>query len=116
MNAEQVRVYFISRPETLEVFPFGVEPPVFKIKGRMYGFMWKKDNLTCINLKCDPDEARMLREIFEAVTPGWHMNKEPWNTVLLDTSIPRQDIERMIDVSYGLSIDKLKKMSVWDWS
>lgn len=99
MNAEQVRAYFISRPETLEVFPFGVEPPVLKIKGRMCAFMWKKDNLTCINLKCDPDEARMLREIFEAVTPGWHMNKEPWNTVLLDTSIPRQDIERMIDVS-----------------
>ena len=64
MNAEQVRAYFISRPETLEVFPFGVEPPVLKIKGRMCAFMWKKDNLTCINLKCDPDDARMLRKKF----------------------------------------------------
>ena len=56
-----------------------------------------------------PDKARMLRKIFEAVIPGWHMNKEHWNTVLLDTLIPRQDIERMIDVSNGLVRDKIKK-------
>ena len=75
----------------------------------MCGFIWKKHNLTGINLKCDPDKARMLREILEVVIPGWHMNKDHLNTVLLDTSIPRKDIERMIDVQYGLVIDKFEK-------
>ena len=60
-----------------------------------------------MNLKCDPEEPMMLRDPFKAVIPGWHMNKELWNTLVLDDSVPRGDIKRMIDVSCGLVIDKL---------
>ncbi len=55
-----------------------------------------------MNLKCDPEEALMLRDVFEGVLPGYHMNKAHWNTILLDGRIPESEIERMIDNSYGL--------------
>ena len=109
MNGDQIRSYFLSRPEAVEDFPFGIEPPVFKIKGKMFGFLWYKNDIGHINLKCDPEEARILRDIFKAIIPGYHMNKAHWNTVTLDGSIPSGEIERMIDRSYGLVVRKLKK-------
>jgi len=62
-----------------------------------------------MNLKCDPAEAFILRDIFESVKPGYHMNKAHWNTVILDQSIPQGEIERMIDNSYSLVFKGLKK-------
>ena len=62
-----------------------------------------------MNLKCDPDEANALRDVFVAVIPGYHMNKKHWNTVILDGTIPVSEIERMIDRSYGLVVKGLKK-------
>jgi predicted DNA-binding protein (MmcQ/YjbR family) len=62
-----------------------------------------------MNLKCDPDEALALRDIFDAVLPGYHMNKAHWNTVVLDGSIPTGELERMIDRSFGLVVKGLKK-------
>ena len=62
-----------------------------------------------MNLKCDPEQALALRDIFTAVVPGYHMNKAHWNTVILDGSIPRGEIERMIDHSYGLVVKGLPK-------
>jgi predicted DNA-binding protein (MmcQ/YjbR family) len=62
-----------------------------------------------LNLKCDPDEAHALRDIFDAVIPGYHMNKRLWNTVILDGSVPRGEIERMIDNSFLLVVQKMTK-------
>lgn len=63
----------------------------------------------CVNLKCDPDEAIMLRDIFPSVIPGYHMNKATWNTVILDGSIPSGEIERMIDNSFNLVVSNMSK-------
>ena len=60
-------------------------------------------------MKCDPVQAQALRDIFPAVTAGYHMNKKHWNTVLLDGSIPRGELERMVDHSYGLVVKKLPR-------
>ena len=109
MKGDQARAYFLSRPEALEDFPFNIDTHVFKIKGKMFGFLRYKSDIGHINLKCDPDEARILRDIFKSVIPGYHMNKEHWNTVILNGSIAGEEIERMIDVSYGLVISNLKK-------
>ncbi len=62
-----------------------------------------------INLKCDPDEALALRDIFEAVIPGYHMNKKHWNTIILNDTVPNAEIERMVDRSYGLVIKGLTR-------
>ena len=109
MNDDQVRGYFLSLPESIEDFPFGNEVHVFKIKKKMFGFLAYRDGIARINLKCDPDEAIMLRNRFESIIPGYHMNKIHWNTVILDGSVPKDEIEIMIENSYDLVVDKLPK-------
>ena len=109
MNGEQARTYFLSLPESLEDFPFGPDTPVFKIKKKMFGFLRYKNGIAHINLKCKPDEAMVIRDIFEAVIPGYHMNKEHWNTVILNGTVPKEEIEKMIDTSYSLVVGNLKK-------
>ena len=68
----------------------------------MFATLVQNESSTNMNLKCDPHEALILRDIFSAVKPGYHMNKRHWNTVLLDGSIPRGEVERMADNSYAL--------------
>ena len=61
-------------------------------------------------MKCDPEEAQILREIFPSILPGYHMNKTHWNTILLDDSIPSGEVRRMIDNSYTLVVGSLSKV------
>jgi predicted DNA-binding protein (MmcQ/YjbR family) len=107
-NFETVRAYLLRRPEAAEDFPFGPDVYVYKVGGRMFATLAGAQPAQ-VNLKCDPEEALFLREMFDAVLPGYHMNKTHWNTVLLDGSMPRGEIERMIDRSYGLVVKGLKK-------
>ena len=109
MNGEQARSYFLSLPEAVEDFPFRPETPVFKIKNKMFGFLRYKEGVGYINLKCRPEEAMVMRDIFESVIPGYHMNKEHWNTVILNGEVPQEEIERMINTSYSLVVQNLKK-------
>ena len=109
MDYQQARQYLLSQPEALEDFPFGPDVAVMKIKGKMFATLAQQGGSPRANLKCDPDEAVMLRDIFEAVLPGYHMNKRHWNTVVLDGDVPRGEIERMMDRSYGLVVESLKK-------
>jgi len=109
MNSEQARSYFLSLPEAIEDYPFRTETPVFKIKTKMFGFLRYVEGTGHINLKCRPEEAMIVRDIFESVIPGYHMNKEHWNTVILDGTVPREEIEKMIETSYFLVIQNLKK-------
>ena len=109
--------YLLSFPETTEDFPFGVEVSVFKVKLKMFatlsiGKKGKGDGEKrdwWMNLKCDPEEAFMLRDIFPSIIPGYHMNKAHWNTVILDGSIPQGEIERMMDNSFNLVVSKMTK-------
>jgi predicted DNA-binding protein (MmcQ/YjbR family) len=93
----------------VEDFPFGPDVYVYKIGGRMFATLASEAGLARMNLKCDPEEALFLRDLFAAVRPGYHMNKAHWNTVLLDGSVPRGELERMIDRSYGLVVRKLAR-------
>ncbi|KGJ88474.1 MmcQ/YjbR family DNA-binding protein [Colwellia psychrerythraea] len=119
IKAEQ---YLLNKPETTLDFPFGEDVKVFKVKNKMFatlaiGKMGKGDGKSdtskkvdwWMNLKCDPDEAVMLRDIFPSIIPGYHMNKRLWNTVILDGSIPQGEIERMIDNSFKLVVAKMTK-------
>ena len=109
MSPAQVKHYLLSKPEAVVDFPFGPEVAVLKVKDKMFATLAAKGTEVNINLKCDPDEAVMLRDIFPAVLPGYHMNKRHWNTVVLDGSIPNGEIERMIDNSYGLVVRGLPR-------
>lgn len=109
MDGDTAKAYFLSRPEAWLDFPFGADVYVFKVKDKMFGTLGWEQELARINLKCDPEQALMLRDVFDAVLPGYHMNKAHWNTVLLDASIPAGEIERMIDHSYALVVKKLPR-------
>lgn len=105
MNIESLREYCISKPGASESFPFGDDTLVFKVKNKMFALVNLEGDLS-INLKCDPDLAVELREKYSAVTPGYHMNKKFWNTVLCDGSVPDPLIENWIDHSYNLIVKK----------
>ena len=101
MNIETLREYCISKADVTEGFPFGEETLVFKIKGKIFALVNLDGDLS-VNLKCDPSFAIELREKHKSVSPGYHMNKKHWNTVLLDGSIPDMEIFSWIDHSYNL--------------
>ncbi len=109
MNGKQAQRYLLSKPESIEDFPFGPDVYVYKVRGKMFATLGFNNNVARMNLKCDPEEALALRDIFESVLPGYHMNKAHWNTVILDGSIPTGELERMIDRSFGLVVKGLKK-------
>ena len=109
MNYDSARTYLLSRPEAIEDFPFYPHVAVFKVCGKMFATLVMEQGTARMNLKCDPDEALMLRDIFPAVLPGYHMNKRHWNTLVLDGSIPDGEVERMIDHSYGLVVKGLTR-------
>jgi predicted DNA-binding protein (MmcQ/YjbR family) len=105
-----MREFALRFPEAWEDFPFGADTAVMKIKNKMFATLSLNNGIGASNLKCDPDEALILREFFASVKPGYHMNKRHWNTVVLDGSVPAAEIERMMDRSYGLVVKGLKKV------
>jgi predicted DNA-binding protein (MmcQ/YjbR family) len=109
MNYTAVRRYVLRKPEAYEDFPFGPGAAVFKVSDKMFALLARRDGVARVNLKCDPEEAIVLRDLFDAVIPGYHMNKAHWNTVILDGSVPRGEIQRMIDCSYALVVRSLRK-------
>ncbi len=99
---ENAREYCLVQPGAMEDFPFGPDIYVYKSHGKIFAILMEKDGLVRLNLKADPTEALMLRQMFAAITPGYHMNKRHWNTVLLDGSVPANEIQRQIDSSWRL--------------
>ena len=81
---------------------------VIKVGGKMFAIVGLADPLK-ISLKADPEDAIIQRNMYEAVQPGYHLNKEHWNTVILDDSIPDKLLKQMIDESYQLVSKKLSR-------
>ncbi|TQV70698.1 MmcQ/YjbR family DNA-binding protein [Exilibacterium tricleocarpae] len=108
MDYQIARTYLLGKPEAVEDYPFGPQAAVYKVKNKMFATLAEQDGHARMNLKCDPEEALALRDIFASVIPGYHMNKRHWNTVILGREIPAGEVERMIDRSYGLVVKGLK--------
>lgn len=107
--AFNIKQYLLDKPEAKEDFPFGPEVAVYKVRDKMFALIGAEETEVRINLKCDPVEAEQLRMVFDAVIPGYHMNKKHWNTVIINGSIPDGEVKRMIDNSYKLVIKGLGK-------
>ncbi|HEX2787036.1 MAG TPA: MmcQ/YjbR family DNA-binding protein [Ignavibacteria bacterium] len=108
MKFEELRKYLLSKKGAEETFPFGEDTFVYKVGNKIFAIT-SFDLPLSINLKCDPERAIELREQYEEVQPGYHMNKKHWNTVLLEGRIPLKEIKEMIDHSYELIIKSLPK-------
>ncbi len=92
----------LSLPHAEETTPFGPEALVFKVAGKMFAITVPEEFPPRINLKCDPDRAIELRAEHDGITPGFHMNKRHWNTVLLDGSVPSALVRELVHHSYAL--------------
>lgn len=91
-----------------EEFPFDENVLVFKVMGKIFA-LTDVNEFESINLKCDPEEAVLLRERFDCVVPGYHMNKKHWNTIVLDGSVSDKLIYEWIDHSYEQVVKGLPK-------
>src|SRR5690349_10921295 len=109
MSLEQLRAYLLAKPGAAEDFPFGPDPLIVKVAGKVFALVALRDQPLRVSLKCDPYHAQFLRDTYVAVQPGYHLNKQHWNTVTLDGSIPNDEILRMIDESYALVVKGLSK-------
>jgi predicted DNA-binding protein (MmcQ/YjbR family) len=109
VNIEEFREYCLNKPHVIEDTPFGEDVLVFKISGKMFALATLDEIPATANLKCDPDLALELRDRYEQVQPGYHMNKKHWNTVLIDSGIPDSELRKMIDHSYELVVRSLPK-------
>jgi predicted DNA-binding protein (MmcQ/YjbR family) len=109
MDLAQFREYCLSKAHATESTPFGPDVLVFKVSGKMFALAALDEVPTTVNLKCDPDLALELRDRYEQVTPGYHMNKKHWNTVGIESGIPDSELRKMIDHSYDLVAKALPK-------
>ena len=109
MDLAEFREYCLTKPGAREETPFGSDVLVFKVGGKMFALAALDEVPTTVNLKCDPDLALDLRDRYEQVGPGYHMNKKHWNTVEIDTGIPDVELRKMIDHSYELVVKGLPK-------
>ena len=108
MNPGSIREYCLQKNGVTEELPFDEDSPVYKVMGKIFAIT----NLIppySVNLKCDPEKAVELREKYDAVTPGYHMNETHWNTIELDGSIAPKLIKEWIDHSYELVVNGLSQ-------
>ncbi|MBL7950319.1 MAG: MmcQ/YjbR family DNA-binding protein [Flavobacteriales bacterium] len=108
MTLEQFRAHCIKKSGFSEDFPFGPETLVFRVAGKIFALM-DADAFASVNLKCDPERAIELRERYEGIIPGYHMNKQHWNTVSADGSVPGKLLLELADHSYDLVRASLPK-------
>lgn len=107
--AQDWRTVLHSKPGAEASYPFGPGALVFKVGGRMFALLGEDEPVESMNLKCDPEDALALRAAHPAITPGYHMNKQHWNTLLLDGSLPDELVLELIDHSYDLVAAKLPR-------
>ncbi|MGY8641940.1 MAG: MmcQ/YjbR family DNA-binding protein [Verrucomicrobiales bacterium] len=112
MDAESLREYFLAKPSVTEETPCGPDVLVYKVAGKMFatfGFEIEDgEESPRTNLKCDPERAIELRADYEAILPGYHMNKKHWNTVLIE-QLPTLLVRELVDHSWELVVAGLPK-------
>lgn len=109
MSYEDLEQLLLSRTGAALDYPFGPDAAVFKVGGKMFALVAGEEEPLRISLKSDPAEADFFRSIYDAVTPGYHLNKRHWNTVTLDGTVPDSLVRKMIDSSYALVVKGLTK-------
>lgn len=109
MDVEALRDYVLLKENVTEGFPFGEETLVFKVNDKLFLLISLESQPLQFNVKCDPDLAIELREEYPtAVLPGYHMNKKHWNTIVLDGTLSKKQLLKMVDDSYELVKGKKK--------
>ena len=109
MNARELRWWCLAHSGAFEDFPFGPNTSVFKVADKMFALSALGRMPLEVSVKCEPELAVQLRDSYEAIRPGYHLNKRHWNTVTLDGSLPDQLVRDLIEDSYDLVVSGLPK-------
>ena len=109
MNARELRDWCLGQSGAVEEFPFGPDHSVFKVGGKLFAISALDREPLEVSVKCDPDLAVQLRASYDAIRPGYHLNKRHWNTITLDERIPDKLARDLIEDSYDLVVSGLSK-------
>lgn len=107
MDIESLRDYCLSKPAVEETLPFGPDTLVYKVGGKVFLICPMGSETFRFNVKCDPEKAIELRERYNCVQPGYHMNKKHWNTIIVDGTVSNSILKEWINDSYGLIVASL---------
>jgi predicted DNA-binding protein (MmcQ/YjbR family) len=106
MTHKELESYILTMPNAYLDYPFGEDVAVYKVpvdgEGKMFALVPENKQPVNVSLKCDPQLAEILREKYETVLPGYHLNKKHWNTIILTGQVPKDELEGLIVHSYNL--------------
>lgn len=102
MDHKTVEGYILSLSNAKLDYPFGEDVAVYKVKDKMFALIQEGKEPLRISLKCDPELSKVLREKYETVQEGYHLNKKHWNTVILTGQLPWEEVQTLILHSYNL--------------
>lgn len=106
MDHKTVEEYVLSMPNASLDYPFGEGVAVYRVQDKMFALISEGKTPISISLKCDPQLAEILREKYETVMPGYHLNKKHWNTIVLSGQLPWEEVQGFIRHSYDLVVAK----------
>lgn len=104
ISHKEVEEYILSLPNTKLDYPFGEGVAVYKVGDKMFALIQENKTPINLSLKCDPLLAETLREKYESVMPGYHLNKKHWNTIVLSGQLSDKEIQDLIRHSYELVV------------
>jgi len=102
MDHKTVEEYLLSMPNARLDYPFGEDVAVYKVGDKMFALISEDKSPVNLSLKCDPNLAETLREKYETVLPGYHLNKKHWNTLILSGQLSWEEVQDLIRLSYDL--------------
>jgi predicted DNA-binding protein (MmcQ/YjbR family) len=102
MDHKTVEEYILSMPNAVLDYPFGEGVAVYKAGDKMFALISEGKEPVNLSLKCDPELSKVLREKYETVMPGYHLNKKHWNTLILSGQLPWEEVQALISHSYQL--------------
>lgn len=102
MDHKSVETYILSMPNAKLDYPFGEDVAVYKVGDKMFALLPENTKPLRISLKCDPELSKVLREKYETVMEGYHLNKKHWNTIILSGQLPWEEVQGLIHHSYDL--------------
>jgi predicted DNA-binding protein (MmcQ/YjbR family) len=101
-DRKELEDYILSMPNARLDYPFGEDVAVYKVNDKMFALVHEESNPIRLSLKCDPQLAKTLRERYESVMPGYHLNKKHWNTLIMSGQLSWDEVQDLIRHSYLL--------------
>jgi len=102
MDHKTVEDYILSLPNARLDYPFGDDVAVYKVADKMFALIREGKEPVQLSLKCDPELSKLLREKYDEIMPGYHLNKKHWNTLILTGQLPWEEVQGLVRHSYGL--------------